>query len=127
MRRPSASSVSSSPSRHNMKCPLVHQWSARYPAEYSSMRTRTSPNWRVRQRASPATPGWVVTSTWLQSVVPKGRAEIFMASVLAGQHVAEHRAVDIAAGQRQRHAFARQRIAFAPGRGKGGGAGALGD
>ena len=46
------------------------------------MRTRTSPNCRVRQIALPVVPACSVGSMLDQSVTPKGIPESFMAAVL---------------------------------------------
>src|SRR5215204_7751294 len=53
-------------------CPFSHQWSARYPAEYSTIRTRTAPKWRVRQRAVPDSPACSVASIVSHAVMPNG-------------------------------------------------------
>src|SRR6185503_1782765 len=90
------------------------------------MRTRTAPNWRVRQRASPAVPAWVVTSTVLQSTVPKGRFSMTIGSVFAREHVGEQRRIHVAAGERESHALPGERLALAPRGGEGGGTGAFG-
>src|SRR5689334_2236002 len=59
-------------------CPLLHQWSAAYPGEYSTRRTRIDPNERVRQVASPLVPGCSVGAIDDQSVTSKGIASSFI-------------------------------------------------
>ncbi|MOA55634.1 hypothetical protein D3C78_1794610 [compost metagenome] len=62
--------------------PLVHQWSARYPGVYSTIRTRMFPNCWVRQYAVPVTPLCSVGSMVDQSVVPKGMPVMSMSTRL---------------------------------------------
>src|SRR5262249_15012479 len=61
-------------------CPFAHQWFATYPGEYSTIRTRTSPNCRVRHTAKPVSPRCSVRSTSDQSVTPNGISLSFMGS-----------------------------------------------
>ena len=53
-------------------CPFEHQWSATYPGEYSTMRTRMSPNWRVRHSAIPDSPGCRVGSIVAGPIIALG-------------------------------------------------------
>src|SRR5689334_17739589 len=87
--RPSARSVPSSPSTQHRMCPFLLQWSATWPGEHSTSRTRMSPNWRVRQVAVPLSPLCNVGSMLDQSVVPNGMSVIFIALSFDGADAAD--------------------------------------
>jgi hypothetical protein len=76
--RPSSSSVINSPSIHRSTCPFLHQWSETYPGEYSTIRTRTSPNCWVRQNTLPSSATFSIASISDQSVSTNAGSTIFM-------------------------------------------------